>query len=101
MSDTETISMSEVVEIKDSVKEEDLLTNYSSEPVDMDLLTIKQQRNKLYHMNFMNKHKDKINEKVVCEICFGSYTYFNKSKHYKGVRHLRAFENFKKKNENP
>jgi len=37
---------------------------------------------------FIEKNKDKIKEKIQCPICYSSYTYFNKSKHYKTKRHL-------------
>lgn len=46
--------------------------------------------NKNYHKKFVEKNKDKINEKKVCEICYGNYTYFNKSHHFKSDRHLNA-----------
>ena len=36
-----------------------------------------------YYQNFKNKHKDDINKKCVCEICGGSFTYYNKSSHLK------------------
>jgi len=36
-----------------------------------------------YYKNFKNKHKEDINKKIVCEICGGSYSYFNKSGHLK------------------
>ena len=36
-----------------------------------------------YYENFKNKHKDDINKKLSCNICGGSYSYFNKSGHLK------------------
>jgi len=36
-----------------------------------------------YYKNFKNKHMEDINKKIVCEICGGSYSYFNKSGHLK------------------
>lgn len=41
-----------------------------------------------YNKKFMEKNKEKIMEKQKCEICCGSYTYFNKSKHLKSKKHL-------------
>lgn len=40
-----------------------------------------------YNDNFMLKHKDKLKERIECEICGGSYTYYNKSTHNKSIRH--------------
>lgn len=74
---------------------EDILSTYSMEPVE--LLTLSQQRNKKYYDNFKKKNENKVKEKFICPICAGSYTYFNKSKHYKGKRHLAAFNLFKDK----
>lgn len=51
---------------------------------------------KNYYENFKNKNVDKIKEKSVCEICGGSYTYFNKSSHMKTKRHLNCVEMWKK-----
>jgi len=36
-----------------------------------------------YYKNFKNKHKEDINKKVLCDICGGSYSYYNKSGHLK------------------
>ena len=48
----------------------------------------KKQKNKEYSINFITTHKEKIKEKILCPICYSSYTYFNKSKHNKTKRHL-------------
>jgi hypothetical protein len=42
----------------------------------------------IYNKNFYEKHKDKIHEKLTCECCGGSYSYYNKSKHVKSKKHL-------------
>ncbi len=47
---------------------------------------------------FSENHKEKIKEKQICEICYGSYTYFNKSHHNKSKKHLFVLNNFFKKN---
>jgi hypothetical protein len=38
------------------------------------------------YKNFKESHD--INEKICCEICGGSYTYFNKSTHKKTKKHI-------------
>lgn len=42
---------------------------------------------RIYHESFIEKNKDKVNQKCICEICGGSYTYFNKSRHNKTQKH--------------
>lgn len=49
---------------------------------------IKNNNNNKYLKKFIEKNSDKINEKIVCPICSNTYTYFNKSKHYKTKIHL-------------
>jgi len=49
----------------------------------------KKYNQKKYYNTFVIKNKDKIIEKQQCDICCGSYTYYNKSKHYKSNRHLK------------
>ena len=41
-----------------------------------------------YNRKFIEMNSDKIHTKHICEVCCGSYTYFNKSKHLKSKRHL-------------
>ena len=41
-----------------------------------------------YNKKFNGKNKEKIKKKHTCDICFGSYTYYNKSKHLKSKRHI-------------
>jgi len=50
--------------------------------------TKKKYDQKKYNNNFMEKNKDKIKLKIVCDVCCGSYTYYNKSKHMKSKKHL-------------
>lgn len=49
-------------------------------------------KKRAYYLAFVNKNKEKINEAHVCDVCFGRYTYFNKSKHMKSKLHLRIIE---------
>lgn len=46
-----------------------------------------------YYKTFTLKNKDKINQKIICETCLGSYTYFNKAHHIKSKKHLIHNEN--------
>jgi hypothetical protein len=52
----------------------------------------KSELNKKYNINFKKKHEEEIKKRVICPLCFGSYTYFNKSGHSKTIRHMRAIE---------
>jgi hypothetical protein len=45
-----------------------------------------------YNRRFIEKNADRIKAKTVCEVCCGTYTYFNKSKHLKSARHVRLVE---------
>jgi len=51
---------------------------------------IKKYDSKKYNKTFYEKNKSKITEKIICNICMGSYTYFNKSVHNKSIRHIRC-----------
>ena len=50
--------------------------------------------NKVYHKKFMEKNADKVKEKIICPVCCGSYTYFNKSKHIKSDRHIKLLAKY-------
>lgn len=45
-----------------------------------------------YHNTFMKKNEEKIKQRIICESCYGKYTYFNKSKHNKSKRHITAVQ---------
>ena len=49
-----------------------------------------------YYETFKYKNKDKIHEKIKCEICGGTFTYFNKYKHNKTQKHIAIDELLKK-----
>jgi len=51
---------------------------------------ITKEKSREYYLGFKDKNKDKINHKVECEICGGSFTYFNKSRHVKTKRCLKV-----------
>lgn len=48
---------------------------------------VKKYDNKKYYDNFKNKNGQRLKEKFICDLCGGSYTYFNKSHHFKTKRH--------------
>ena len=50
------------------------------------LKKITPEKKREYYLEFKEKNKDKINLKMSCEICGGSYTYFNKSRHIRTPR---------------
>jgi hypothetical protein len=58
--------------------------------VDLSIKIPKKYNQNQYNKNFQIKNKDRINKKYDCNICFGSYTYFNKSKHNQSLRHRKA-----------
>lgn len=47
---------------------------------------------KKHYRNFLDKNKEKIHEKITCEKCGGTYTYFNKSRHLKTSRHKKHID---------
>lgn len=49
-----------------------------------------------YYETFKNKHADDLKIKFKCEICNGSYSYYNKSSHKKSKKHLNAIEIIKR-----
>jgi len=49
-----------------------------------------------YVNKFITKNKDKLKEKIICNICLSTYTYFNKYTHQKTKRH----QTFLNKNKN-
>ena len=83
--------------IKDKENDEllELLTFYSE-----DGLKPKKYDQKKYNDTFKEKNKDKVKEKIECPICFGTYTYFNKSKHNLSKRHQK-FLNLEKSTPTP
>ncbi len=50
-------------------------------------ITKRKYDQKKYNKNFMEKHKERLKQKTVCELCKGEYSYYNKSKHNKTKRH--------------
>ena len=61
------------------------------------------KKSKSYMKAFKENNFEKVHQKVECELCGGSYTYFNKQHHQKTRKHLfKIMENQIKtlKNEN-
>lgn len=52
------------------------------------IMPIRKYDQNKYNRKFIEKNTEKIHTKHICEVCCGSYTYFNKSKHLKSKRHL-------------
>lgn len=65
--------------------------NSSSDIPDLTIKIKKYDQNS-YNKRFQEKNADKLKEHITCPICYGTYTYFNKSKHIKSQRHIRANE---------
>lgn len=61
-------------------------------PNNEDIKPVKKYDTKQYNKNFFSKNEEKIKEKVKCNICCGSYTYFNKSKHIRSKKHIEISE---------
>jgi hypothetical protein len=87
------------IEIKNTIFEENNeKTDKNIETQEMKRPTIKITKiynQKKYNKTFIEKNKDKIKEKNICDICCGSYTYYNKSKHMKSQKHIRMAEKYK------
>jgi rRNA maturation endonuclease Nob1 len=45
--------------------------------------------NREYHRAYRSAHKQKINEKFICDVCGGKATRSNISKHLKTTKHLK------------
>jgi hypothetical protein len=69
-----------------------LETPYENPKGDKVLKKITKEKKREYYLEFKEKNKDKINQKVDCEICGGSFTYFNKSRHLTTKRCLKVKE---------
>jgi hypothetical protein len=43
-----------------------------------------------YYEKFVAKNADKIQGELICEVCQQKYTYWNKSRHHKSIKHKYA-----------
>jgi len=75
----------QVPKIEEKPKIDDYESSSDYETTDKEILKKSINNNK----KFIENNKDKIKEKIECNICKGSYTYFNKSKHNKTKRHVK------------
>ncbi len=48
---------------------------------------VSKDQRKIYNSTFSQKNKEMIYESIVCDVCCGRFTYFNKSRHNKTKRH--------------
>ena len=91
--------------IKSEMEEELKNINQEENKILETIETPKQEENKnvikknstKYVKKFIEKNSDKIKSKTICPTCYSSYTYFNKSKHFKTKRHL-LLQNLRKNN---
>lgn len=60
----------------------------------------KKYNSKQYYQNFKEKHKDTLKETIKCDLCGGSYKYFNKPIHLKTKKHLEYVNGEKQPNKN-
>ena len=58
--------------------------------------SIPENKQRFYFNQFRERNKERLKEQIECPICFGTYTYFNKTKHHKSKRHMRMVERQKK-----
>ncbi len=64
------------------------ITNTETEPVVSSVVKKKYDQSQ-YNKKFIEKNRDRINEKIICDVCCGSYSYYNKSKHMKSLKHVK------------
>jgi non-homologous end joining protein Ku len=57
-------------------------------------ISVKEYNQKKYNDTYYEKNKDKIKEKITCEICNKSFLKSNKSNHYSSKQHI-LIENIK------
>jgi len=51
------------------------------------------------YIKFKKKNKDKIKEKIICDICGGHYVYYSKSLHKKSKKHIFCLNKIKNEND--
>ena len=97
-------SLSKIIQIKDDEYELSSDTESSLNSSDIEIIELGYPDNKVlnkydskkYIQTFLNKNASKVKEKITCEICCGSYTYFNKSKHIRSKKHISLVEKYHK-----
>ena len=53
---------------------------------------------KKHYQTFKEKNNDKIHQIIKCDVCNGHYTYFNKYRHLKSIKHKCCLEDKKEDN---
>jgi hypothetical protein len=71
-----------------ALAESSSITNTETEPVISSVVKKKYDQSQ-YNKKFIEKNRDRINEKIICDVCCGSYSYYNKSKHMKSLKHVK------------
>jgi hypothetical protein len=97
-------SLSQFIQTKNDEYESSSETESSLNSSDIEIVEIGFPNNKVlnkydskkYIQTFLNKNASKVKEKITCEICCGSYTYFNKSKHIRSKKHISLVEKYHK-----
>ena len=56
------------------------------------------EHKKQYYKDYVDKNKDKLKEKFVCEVCGGKYEYRNITHHTKTSKHI-AMQKLKQEND--
>lgn len=95
-------SLSEIIQLKNDEYESSSETESSLNSSDIEIVELGFPDNKVlnkydskkYIQTFLNKNASKVKEKITCEICCGSYTYFNKSKHIRSKKHIAIVEKY-------
>lgn len=52
----------------------------------------RKEENDEYQQKYREENTDKLNEKFVCDVCGGAYSYKNKAKHQKTKKHIKKVE---------
>ena len=74
--------------INDNENNEKVITKKAIGRPKKTIVLSNEEQNKIYYQTF--KTKNDVNKMFVCEQCKGHYTYYNKYKHLKTNKHLKA-----------
>jgi hypothetical protein len=84
----DTLVLAEAALVEAAHVESSSITNTETEPVVSSVVKKKYDQSQ-YNKKFIEKNRDRINEKIICDVCCGSYSYYNKSKHMKSLKHVK------------
>ena len=54
----------------------------------------KKTKSKDVYQKFKEKNKDKVNERICCDVCGGHYVYYSKALHLKSKKHLFCLKKY-------